>query len=114
MSLDLPHYAAVAPILKEVGVILKESFGKVEAIAHKSLSPADAVTDLDGRAESMIAERLRDYDPAIEFYGEEHGGNDGAERYWLVDPIDATAHYIRGNLFCTTMLTLIESGKPVF
>jgi len=114
MSLNTPHYNVVGPLLKEVGAVLLGSFGKVEAISHKSQSPADAVTELDGKVETTMAQRLRDYDPSIEFYGEEHGGNDGAERYWLVDPLDATAHYIRGNPFCTTMIGLIESGRVTF
>lgn len=29
---------------------------------------------------------------------------------WLVDPIDGTAHFIRGLPFCTTMVALIENG----
>lgn len=114
MSLNLQHSQAVMPILKEAGVFLRQSFGSVEAIAQKSDSPADAVTELDRQAETFIAERLQKYDASIDFYGEEHGGNDGAERYWLLDPIDGTAHYIRGNPFCTTMLALIESGQVTF
>jgi myo-inositol-1(or 4)-monophosphatase len=114
MALNLPHYQTIAPILKEAGVFLRQSFGSVEAIAQKSNSPADAVTELDRQAETFIAERLQKYDSSIDFYGEEHGGNDGAERFWLLDPIDGTAHYIRGNPFCTTMLALIESGQVTF
>lgn len=114
MPLNLPHYQTVAPILKEAGIFLRKSFGNVEAIAQKSSSPADAVTELDRQAETFIAERLNAYDPSIAFFGEEHGGNDKVERFWLLDPIDGTAHYIRGNPFCTTMLALIESGQVTF
>src|SRR4029078_7839963 len=37
-----------------------------------------------------------------------------AERLWLVDPIDGTAHFIRGLPFCTTMLALIEDVTVTF
>ncbi|MEK7557347.1 MAG: inositol monophosphatase family protein, partial [Patescibacteria group bacterium] len=116
MAFDLPHYQNVVPILKEAGEMLRASFGNVnvEAVQYKSAIPADAVTDLDRRAEKFIAERLAAYDPSIAFFGEEYGGNEQAERYWLLDPIDGTGHYIRGNPFCTTMLALIESGQVTF
>lgn len=32
---------------------------------------------------------------------------------WLVDPIDGTAHFIRGIPFCTTMVALIEDNQVV-
>lgn len=114
MQLNTPHYNVIAPLLKEVGGILLDSFGKIEAISHKSQSPVDAVTELDGKVETIMAEKLRDYDSSIGFYGEEHGGNNETNRYWLVDPLDGTAHFIRGNPFCTTMISLIESGQVTF
>lgn len=114
MSFNLPHYQAVVPVIRDAGDILRQSFGSVEAVAQKSDSPADVVTEIDRQVEQMIAERLHDLDPSIGFYGEEHGGNDDGDRYWLLDPIDGTAHYIRGNPFCTTMLSLVEGGEVTF
>lgn len=113
MSFNLPYYRQVVPILKEAGETLRQSFGKVEAITQKSQSPADAVTELDRQVETFIAERLHALNPTIGFYGEEHGGIKG-ERYWLLDPIDGTAHFIRGNPFCTTMLALVENEEITF
>ena len=57
---------------------------------------------------------MRKIYPRIDFAGEEFGGSKTAERFWLVDPIDGTTHFVRGIPFCTTMIALIENGGPVF
>ncbi|MDP3947677.1 MAG: inositol monophosphatase [bacterium] len=107
-------YSLVAPIVHEAGEDLAKYFGKVDSIAQKTASPVDIVTELDVKTEELIASRLKEVYPSIEFFGEELGGNDKAERFWLLDPIDGTAHFMRGIPFCTTMLALIEDGQVVF
>jgi len=108
------YYNSVAPIIEDVGKELAQSFGRVEAIAQKTNSPGDVVTELDRKTEKTVAERLKKLYPSIDFVGEEFGGNDKAERLWILDPIDGTAHFIRGIPFCTTQIALIEEGQVVF
>lgn len=103
----------VGPILRQTRELSMPSFGKADEISRKSDSPHDAVTVIDGDIERFLAERLRTHYPESEFFGEEYGGSSSA-RYWLCDPIDGTAHYIRGLPFCTTMLALIEDGEVQF
>jgi myo-inositol-1(or 4)-monophosphatase len=107
-------YSSVAPIVEEVGVELARNFGKAEIIAQKTGSPGDVVTELDRKTEKTVAERLNKLYPSIEFFGEEFGGNDKAERLWILDPIDGTAHFIRGIPFCTTQIALVEQGQITF
>lgn len=107
-------YASVAPIIEEAGVELAEKFGKVEAIGFKSASFGSAVTELDQKTERFMADRLRKVHPGIEFFGEEFGGNNSAERFWLADPIDGTGNFIRGIPFATTMIALVQERKVVF
>lgn len=104
----------VIPIIKEVGRELAGYFDKVEILNQKGGSPYSVVTELDLKTEKYLAESLKKAYPSIEFFGEEFGGNDKAERHWLVDPIDGTAHFLRGMPFCTVMLALVESGEIVF
>lgn len=89
-------------------------FGKVEKIHHKDDSGFNVVTELDRKAELLLADRLKAVYPDIGFYGEEFGGSKDADRFWIVDPIDGTAHFVRGTPYCTTMIALIEEGKVVF
>lgn len=107
-------YPSVAPIIEEVGRDLKASFGKADIVAQKTSSPGDVVTELDRKTERIVAERLGKLYPSIGFLGEEFGGDANAERLWILDPIDGTAHFIRGIPFCTTQIALVEEGQVVF
>ena len=107
-----PYSIAVETVL-EAGDILKKHFGKVEISNNKSHRAVDVVTNLDTDVENFIAEKLRKYDSSIGFLGEEFGERKKSNRLWLVDPIDGTAHFVRGIPFCTTMIALVEDGEVV-
>lgn len=110
----LVHQKAASSIVREAGAMLKPHFGKAKAVGQKDEMAVNIVTALDREAETFIAERLKKIDSSIEVVGEEFGGNVNAERFWLLDPIDGTSHFMRGIPFCTTMLALIEEGQVVF
>lgn len=100
-------------VAKEAGNLLAPHFGKIDVVRQKSASGADVVTDLDVEAENHIAKRLSVETPSIGFVGEESENNNQKDKFWLVDPIDGTAHYIRGIPICTTMIALIDKGEVV-
>lgn len=104
----------VAPILREVRPMLLPHYGNVASVSYKKDFAVEAVTDLDIKVEKFVAERLHTFDASIAFVGEETGGDRTKERFWLMDPIDGTAHFVRGLPFCTTMLALIEEGEVTF
>jgi myo-inositol-1(or 4)-monophosphatase len=106
----------VVPVIREAGKLLLKYYGNVnnDRIRHKEDTAHSVVTDLDQKTEKFIAKKLFKLYPSIDFYGEEFGGNNKSDKYWLVDPIDGTSHFIRGIPFCTTMIALIESGEVVF
>ena len=72
------------------------------------------VTELDLAVERYLAGEIKKIDPTAEFAGEEYGGGRDAERFWLCDPIDGTAHFVRGLPFCSVMLACIEGGRGNF
>lgn len=104
---------AAIKAVQEAGQSLSLSFGKTDSLRSKSDSAADVVTQLDIDTEKFIEEKLKQHDPSIGFAGEESGERKGVGRYWLLDPIDGTSHFIRGIPFCTTMLALVEDGQVV-
>lgn len=89
-------------------------WGKVEVQSQKSASTTDVVTKVDFEIEEYLTSEFAKIDSSISFVGEEHGGDRSASRHWLVDPIDGTAHFVRGLPFCTTMVALIEEGRVSF
>jgi histidinol-phosphatase len=64
------------------------------------------VTEADRAAERVIRERLSDARPADAVVGEEYGETAGAERRWIVDPIDGTKNYVRGLPIWATLIAL--------
>ncbi len=116
MSEDgIKHYKTVIRGLeKDFDTIRERLLPLSGAIKHtQKLSAFDVLTELDDEVEKLLAKRLNELDPGTPIVGEEQGGDRTARRYWLIDPIDGTIHFTRGNDFCTIMMALIEDLKPV-
>lgn len=74
----------------------------------------DLVTEWDTRSEALIRARLGELTPAIPIVGEEGGGDLGAPRRWLVDPIDGTVNFAHGLPLWTVAIALEdEAGVEV-
>jgi myo-inositol-1(or 4)-monophosphatase len=109
LALDMTRTAVT-----EAGHELKKYYGNIETISKgDGNSVGGVVTELDRKTEQFLATELGKFSPDIGFRGEEFGIKSEADTTWLVDPIDGTAHYIRGLPFCTTMVALIENGTVI-
>ncbi|WP_424862956.1 inositol monophosphatase family protein [Streptomyces sp. MMS24-I29] len=73
----------------------------------------DMVTNVDLAIEREARKALLDGAPGIGFVGEEEGGDTGADTYWISDPVDGTANFIRGLPLCGISLALVHHGVPV-
>ena len=76
------------------------------------------VTEADRRGEALILERLRAAFPDIPVIAEEDSAAGGvplsiARRFLLVDPLDGTKAFVRGDAHFTVNIGLIEDGRPV-
>ena len=98
--------------LRKIGRFLKVAYGKTDAITKTHAY--DKVTKYDVKTEQMIIGQLKRLTPHTPVVGEERGGDTSKKEYWLLDPIDGTIHFIRGNPFSMIMLALIQNNKPVF
>lgn len=110
----ISYASEVVPLVRRVREILLPFYGNTDILRQKGNTAVTVVTELDIKIEEFLAGELKKLYPAIDFAGEETGGNRNAEQFWLVDPIDGTAHFVRGLPFCTTMLALIEKGEVIF
>ena len=76
------------------------------------------VTEADRRGEALILKALaRDF-PGVPVISEEHASEFGTpnaigERFFLVDPLDGTKAFVRGDPHFTVNIALIEAGRPV-
>jgi 3'(2'), 5'-bisphosphate nucleotidase len=83
-------------------------------IAKSDNSP---VTEADRRAEALIIEGLARRFPDIPVVSEEHASEFGAPdsigpQFFLVDPLDGTKAFVRGDSHFTVNIALIEAGHP--
>ncbi len=101
---------AICKILDELKPELMKHFGKIE---FEDKPDNTLVTILDRKTEEELHARLQKFDSSIGFVGEETGSHNPGNTFWLVDPIDGTEQYVRGEPFCSNMVTLIDNGQPV-
>ena len=76
-------------------------------------SENDFVTEMDVKSENLIREMLLAACPEDEFYGEEGGGAMQAAGRWVVDPIDGTANFMRGDRLYTISIAYERAGELV-
>lgn len=71
------------------------------------------VTDADTAVEDTVREILEELRPGDAVFGEERGGSLGDGRTWILDPIDGTKNFLRGNPVWATLIALVDGGSPV-
>jgi 3'(2'), 5'-bisphosphate nucleotidase len=76
------------------------------------------VTEADRRGEKLILQRLAEHFPDIPVISEEDASEFGtpdsiAARFFLVDPLDGTKAFVRGDPHFTVNIGLVENGQAV-
>lgn len=71
----------------------------------------DFLTEADGAVEALLRRRVAEIFPEDGFLGEETGGT-AAERLWIVDPIDGTANFARGEPYWCVSIGFLAAGRP--
>lgn len=73
----------------------------------------DFVTEMDVKSEQLIRSILLGACPEDGFFGEESGGNETAEGRWIVDPIDGTSNFFKGEALYTVSIAYELHGELV-
>jgi myo-inositol-1(or 4)-monophosphatase len=110
----MKKYTEILEVIRDTRSITLPNWGNVEVLNQKNESAASVVTAIDEQVEKHLASAFAELMPEVSYVGEEFGGDRTAERFWLVDPVDGTGHYVHGLPYCTTMVAMIEHGKVVF
>ena len=76
------------------------------------------VTEADRRGEALIVAALAEAFPGVPVVAEEACAADGVplkigDRFFLVDPLDGTKAFVRGEDHFTVNIGLIENGRPI-
>jgi len=108
--------ADLADLAAEAGrLILPLWKTELEVSAKADQSP---VTEADRRAEAFILEGLARRFAHLPVISEEHASEFGTPeaigpRFFLVDPLDGTKAFVRGDPHFTVNIALVEDGAPV-
>lgn len=83
-------------------------------VAPETKEDESPVTIADRESELLVRERVTRYFPGDGLLGEEFGEiNPGAERRWIVDPIDGTRSFVHGVPLYGVLLALEDRGEAV-
>lgn len=105
--------ADIEPIIRSAGLIALDYFNNLSDLAINKKSSRDLVTDADVAIEAYLKEHLtRDY-PEFGFWGEESGHSANQDSRWIVDPIDGTHSFAKGQYFWAISVGLEIDGEMV-
>lgn len=113
-AIDLEGLGALA---KEAGAAILSVYQKRD-LAVEEKDDRTPLTEADRASHEIIASALRARYPEIPCISEEGKGvayeeRTGWERFWLVDPLDGTKEFIRGEPDFTVNIALVEEGLAV-
>ncbi|KAF3977901.1 MAG: inositol monophosphatase [Methylococcales symbiont of Iophon sp. n. MRB-2018] len=93
-------------IMREAGSIALRYFNDLDNIAINRKSSRDLVTNADIAVEAFLKEALAKAYPQYGFWGEESGQSDDQTNRWIVDPIDGTHSFSKGQYFWSISVAL--------
>lgn len=99
----MPQLEEVVRLARQAGVILREGYEQAHEVKLKGR--ADPVTEIDGRSERFILDRLNTLYPGHKVITEETGTHSGEEEHcWYIDPLDGTMNYAHGiPMYCVSI-----------
>jgi len=102
-----------ARIAREASVLVRGYHGKPLNVQVKDAD--EPVTDADHAANALLVARLQEAFPDDVILSEElpdTGERLGKPRVWMVDPIDGTRDFVRGETGFVVMVGLAVNGRP--
>jgi 3'(2'), 5'-bisphosphate nucleotidase len=106
----------LADIVEEASAVILPLWRNSFTMSHKA--DESPVTEADHRAEAVILARLREAFPDIPIIAEEDAAAFGTPsaigpRFFLVDPLDGTKAFVRGDDHFTVNIGLVRDGVPI-
>ena len=109
-DLDLRQYA-VTGLVAEASVMALDYFRKRDSLGIAMKGAQDWLTVADGAVEDFLRQRLAVLFPGDAIVGEEGGGH-GSDAMWIIDPIDGTSNFARGDRNWCVSIGFVRKGVP--
>ena len=110
---------AIAEVLAEIAISAGPAIMDIYRQDHAARAKSDGspVTEADERAEAIIHARLQAFAPMIPIVAEEAVAAgcqiEIGRQFFLVDPLDGTREFLKGNGEFTVNVALVRDGAPV-
>jgi len=106
--------AVLENVIREAGSIALTHFRNLKHLEVTKKSPRDLVTEADVAVEAYLQENLARHYPQFGFWGEESGQSANQSARWIVDPIDGTHSFSRGQYFWSISVALEIDQELIF
>lgn len=102
--------AFLRDVTRRAGTLQLERYQDPGEIREKS--PKDLVTEVDLLCEELLISEISARYPEDAILSEERGGKiSSSGRTWLIDPVDGTANYSRGNPMFCACVSIVEDEE---
>jgi myo-inositol-1(or 4)-monophosphatase len=109
-DIDLARrFLALGGLAQEAGALALRYFHDRAALGTTMKGAQDFLTVADGAVETLLRRRIAEAFPEDAVLGEE-GGGAAADRLWIIDPIDGTANFARGEPHWCVSIGFMEHG----
>jgi myo-inositol-1(or 4)-monophosphatase len=109
-DLDLRQYAVLG-LVAEASVMALDYFNKRDSLGVTMKGAQDWLTVADGAVEDFLRRRLSVLFPGDAVIGEE-GGGQASDAVWIIDPIDGTSNFARGDRNWCISIGFLSRGVP--
>lgn len=100
-------------IVRKAGTVAMRYFDDLDSLAVNKKAARDLVTDADVAVEHYLKDALSEQCPEYGFWGEESGQSANQSSRWVVDPIDGTHSFSKGQYFWGISVALEIDGELV-
>ncbi|MFZ9446815.1 MAG: inositol monophosphatase family protein [Alphaproteobacteria bacterium] len=105
------RFLAMGGLALEAGALALRYYEDRDSLGVTMKGAQDFLTVADGAVEALLRKRVAEAFPGDAVLGEE-GGGEAAERLWIVDPIDGTANFARGEPHWGVSIGCMRAGVP--
>lgn len=98
-------------IVRNAGSVAMRYFEALDTLAINKKSARDLVTDADVAVEDFLKHAFSEHCPEYGFWGEESGQTANQRSRWIVDPIDGTHSFSKGQYFWGISVALEIDGE---
>jgi myo-inositol-1(or 4)-monophosphatase len=105
--------AALEKVIRDAGAIGMKYFNDRKNVAVNKKAARDFVTEADVAIEAFLKETLTREYPEYGFWGEESGQSANQASRWIVDPIDGTHSFAKGQYGWSISVALEVDGEIV-